>query len=167
MTREEELARLILEQERDDNYFQRPERHVVLSLDAPAGFSEGGDLGVIGDLIGADEDGQIVSFLPRSRGWAMGRFIPHGTKGGYVNHGCKCAPCTAAAAAYQRTYYQRKLKRPVLSKSCAYCEEPFETSKSVAAYCSRRCRKNSWYARRGGANRKAKRQAIRAAKAAA
>ena len=26
----------------------------------------------------------------------------HGTVGGYVNHGCRCAPCRAAQRAYQQ-----------------------------------------------------------------
>ena len=31
----------------------------------------------------------------------------HGTLGGYVHHGCRCAPCRTAMRAYMRAYQQR------------------------------------------------------------
>ncbi len=38
----------------------------------------------------------------------MAALVTHGKHGTYVNHRCRCAPCTAANAAWQRFYIKRQ-----------------------------------------------------------
>lgn len=97
MTPEEELELLIAEQQADDTHIIRKPLN-ELSLDAPAP----GGLGLVSDFIGVDEDGEIISFLPREEGLIAGSKIPHGTRGGYTNYRCRCNPCRSANAEYVR-----------------------------------------------------------------
>lgn len=157
MTPEEELALLIEEQRQDDTHIVWPDRKQpdrsmkTISLDALAPGMHGA---TFGDLIGVDEDGEIISFLPRSRGFAMGRHIPHGTPGGYTNHGCKCPRCTAAQSARHREWYRKNRLRPFVTLSCSHCEESFETNQPHATYCSRSCRDKAYMERKGRQRRR-------------
>ena len=99
MTPEQELELLIAEQKADDTYFvDRPS--FVLSLDAP---SPSGD-GAIGDLIGRDEEGDLISFVGSAPAFAPDTTIPHGNRGRYTKYGCRCRPCKAANSAFIREY---------------------------------------------------------------
>lgn len=108
MTPEEELGLLIAEQQRDDTHFVN--RHEgEISMDAPAPNGEG----VIGDLIGIDEDGEILTFGLRP-GRALAdtpkrmREAEHGTIYTYRRLGCKCAPCRAAQTKAVSEYRARR-----------------------------------------------------------
>jgi hypothetical protein len=37
--------------------------------------------------------------------------FPHGTKGGYDNHGCRCGDCSQAKSVASRDYYERNRDR--------------------------------------------------------
>lgn len=163
MTPEEELTLLIEEQRKDDTYEQRPERFVSMSLDKPIGDARDG--ATVGSMFGVDEEGQVFCFLPRTRGYAMGRLIPHGTPGGYTNHGCHCRACTSAQSARHRDWYARNRKRSVETKACEFegCDNTFETTQPHSKFCSKRCRERSWYARIGSETRRRRRQVLAAA----
>lgn len=92
MTREEELAQLIAEQEADDTHVVRPHRGQV-------------DISSIGNFVTTDDDGEVVCLLPKERGSVLrppvaGTESWHGTRSGYTNHGCRCRPCRKANSEY-------------------------------------------------------------------
>lgn len=108
MTPEEELELLIAEQQHDDTYFI-DRREGEISLDAPTPDRTR----TIHDLIGVDEDGEVVTFL---RNAAHLNYSPlrdprqtvHGTIYAYRRLRCKCAPCKAAQAKAVREYRARR-----------------------------------------------------------
>lgn len=112
MTPEEELDLLIREQTADDTHFvARNPRDISLDTTSP-----NGDLS-LADLIGVNEDGEVVVFDVRAtngRRRPMGQRgslcdlsqVPHGTLGGYNNHKCRCVKCRAAVCEYRRKQRQ-------------------------------------------------------------
>lgn len=83
-----ELDRLIADQGRDSSTTMvRPEFRGQVPL------SKG-----VENCVGVDPDGTIVTFWPRApKGtYLTGTATYHGTRTGYKNHGCRCAPCTEA-----------------------------------------------------------------------
>lgn len=104
MTPEQELELLIAEQKADDTYFiDRPAGEI--SIDAPAPNGEG----TIGDMIGYDEEGELVVFMPLPpTSSPIGNASQHGTIYAYARLKCKCRPCKNAKAAYER---ERRRKR--------------------------------------------------------
>lgn len=103
MTPEQELELLIAEQKRDDtDRVDRPS--FVISLDAPTPDGKSTML----DLVGYDEDGQLVSFIPGTRDCYDPRAITHGTRGAYTKFGCKCPPCRKANSDYIAEYRARR-----------------------------------------------------------
>lgn len=87
-----ELDQLITEQEADDTYIVRPEFREQVPL-----------TDLLSNHIGV-EGGEIVTNLPRpARGTLLiGAVTWHGTRTGYNNHKCRCAPCKAANTDYMR-----------------------------------------------------------------
>jgi hypothetical protein len=128
MTPEQELERLVAEQEADDTHYQITSGTAYewqVSLDALAPTGDGGTIGA--ELVGRDPwdlvdacidigldpaevaySGDISHTLPRRRGLLAGgglidpTQIPHATAGGYQNHKCRCRPCKTAWATYSR-----------------------------------------------------------------
>ena len=100
MTPEQELELLIAEQQADDTYYvDRREGEVSLDAPSPDGKSS------LGDLIGVDEDGElIVFFRPYSDTAFDTQKSQHGTLYGYRRLGCRCVPCKRANACYMREY---------------------------------------------------------------
>lgn len=98
MSPEQEMELLEREQKADDTYFvDRKEGEISLDAPAPNG------LGKVGDLLGRDEEGQIVCFMALP---ANGIFDPsaHGSLYAYQRLGCRCNKCKGARAEYQRNY---------------------------------------------------------------
>lgn len=95
---ETELDRLIAEQNRDDTDTISPEFRNQVPLTSG-----------LANCVGY-EDGQIVTFYPRPpKGTLLiGTATYHGTRSGYKNHGCRCAPCKGANAAYIKEYRGRR-----------------------------------------------------------
>lgn len=102
MTPEEELELLIAEQQADDVYTISPP-HGQVSLDAAAPDGKG----IVADLIGVTEDGEIVSFFRPVSLLADVTQTPHGY-GGYTKYGCRCLKCRKANADYRREYRARR-----------------------------------------------------------
>lgn len=88
----DELQQLIAEQAADmQSYTIKPEyREQVPFTDS------------IANLVGVQPDGEIVSYEPRpKRGTLLvGTATWHGSRSGYVNHKCRCKPCTDANSEY-------------------------------------------------------------------
>jgi hypothetical protein len=94
MTRDEELAQLVAEQEADDTNVVQPD-HGQVDIDPLANF------------LSQDEDGNVVCHLRPEKGTVLRPPITgseqwHGTRSGYTNHGCRCVPCRGANAEYMR-----------------------------------------------------------------
>ena len=91
-----EIDRLAEEQQRDDTDYQAPEFASVIPLDS------------IEDQLGVQED-EIVFVGKKERGSVLISGASwHGTLFGHRRQKCKCRPCKAAGAAYQRKYRERK-----------------------------------------------------------
>lgn len=94
MTREEELARLVAEQEADDTPMCAPERAGDTSFQANPGLA---------NMLAYDEAGEPISFVKHEKGTILvGGADWHGTTGGYNNHKCRCDRCTQAFKEYRR-----------------------------------------------------------------
>lgn len=91
MTHKEELELLMQEQQADDTPRIIPQENTV-SLS-------------IGDLVGVDEEGAVISFFKPSNDHAfMTGGTPHGTIYAYRRLKCKCDACKAAQAKSVREY---------------------------------------------------------------
>ena len=113
MTEAEELELLIAQQASDDTHYARPEFRDVIRLDASTVTSDRFDTGgVLSDLIGVDDDGEVLSFLRPMKGSVLnGGAAYHGTEDGYVNHRCRCKRCrTAHTEASMRRRKERIVK---------------------------------------------------------
>lgn len=100
MTPEQELELLIAEQHADDTYYvDRHEGEISLDAPSPDGHS------TLGDMIGVDEDGELIVFFSAHSGTAFDtQRSQHGSLYGYRRLGCRCAPCKRANATYMREY---------------------------------------------------------------
>lgn len=103
MTEEIELQLLIQEQEADDVFFiSRPQREESLDGPVRAGGRLGGAIGAVSEYIGVTDEGEIVSFLPRSNDSLFLVRINHATFDAYNNHSCRCRLCKSFMAEYRR-----------------------------------------------------------------
>jgi hypothetical protein len=125
MTPEQELERLILEQEADDIYWVRPQDSGV-SLDMSyMSQVHDGPPRLVGEMVGRDPwdlvdaaidlgldptelafAGDLVDCLQPRRGDVLTdpRNTDHGTINAYANAKCRCLKCRAANAQYMRDY---------------------------------------------------------------
>lgn len=104
MTPEQELELLIAEQQADDTYFiDRPAGEISLDAPSPDGRS------TISDLIGVDEEGNLVVFFrPHSDTAFDVQKMQHGTIYGYRRLRCRCFRCTTAQAIAVADYRARR-----------------------------------------------------------
>lgn len=109
-TPEQELERLIREQEADDTPLVRPEGRLTFSLDATWNTQDPGGDDSFANLIGITEQGEIISFIRPARGEVLnGTASYHGTDGGYTNQRCRCTKCRKAhSEAHSRRQQVRK-----------------------------------------------------------
>lgn len=138
MTEAERLAELdllIAEQERDDTNIVYAENRIFLDAQFVMGDGEAEGFS---NLIGVDQEGEIISFIRPRRGDVLttGKSW-HGTIGGYSNYKCKCARCKAAWSAHYNAYMKkRRRNRPPVPCPCCGDEfVPFRGRK----YCSDKC----------------------------
>ncbi len=105
-----ELDRLIEEQRKDDAQETLwPERFVSFSLDAGGGMTADGFS--YAEVIGVDDDGTIINYIPAKKGTLIGASY-HGTNGGYSNRRCRCDRCRDAHTKELRDYRRRMLNNP-------------------------------------------------------
>jgi hypothetical protein len=106
MTEEVELELLIQEQQVDDTDFVRPQEGLrVVSFDSPApliGMHTSHAEDAVANFVSVNEDGEIVSFLPRSAESVFLVSFKHSTFDAYNNHGCRCRQCKFFMAEYRR-----------------------------------------------------------------
>lgn len=134
MTRDEELAKLIEEQRKDDlNFMVRHEGRGSISLDA-----RNGDGFSFDSLFGRTMDGELVTFLRPRRGEILnGGASYHGTESGYRNQGCRCGRCRQAHSdATSKRAKRRRRNRPNLP--CPVCAAPYLPF-GTRQYCSPQC----------------------------
>ena len=111
MTRDEELALLIEEQRADDTHIVRPDRVMRYGLRLDHQTDNDKDLS---NLIGVDEDGEVVSFIRAERGEILVGAAPwHGTEDGYTNHRCRCPRCRQANTVANHKRRQARKSRPI------------------------------------------------------
>jgi len=96
MTREQELELLIQEQQADDIYTVSSGISGRISLDGSVSSGE-----PVSELVGI-VDGQILSFLPRSRESLFLVSLKHASFDAYNNKGCRCRQCKNFMAEYRR-----------------------------------------------------------------
>ena len=117
MTPEQELERLIAEQEADDTHYV-DSRGSQVSLDAPwAGGTVGSEVigrdpwELVDDAVDLGLDptelafrGSLADLRPHRSAFANTGETIHGTANAYTNQKCRCEVCSAAWAKYMREY---------------------------------------------------------------